>query len=94
MKPIPQDKSLRQTAEKGLRPGGVLTSAMASARRRDEEAVRFQNAALEAAANPVVIADPSGNIQWVNAAFTALTGYTAEEVLGRNPRLLKSRPTG
>jgi PAS domain S-box-containing protein len=90
MKPIQPDKSLRQRAEKGLRPGGGLTSTMASARQRDEEAVRYQNAALEAAANPVVIADPSGNIQWVNAAFTALTGYTSEEVLGRNPRLLKS----
>jgi PAS domain S-box-containing protein len=60
------------------------------ARKQGEEVLRLQNATLEAAANAIVIADQSGNILWVNAAFTDLTGYTAQEVLGKNPRLLKS----
>ena len=38
----------------------------------------------------VVITDPDGNIQYVNAAFTENTGYTLAEVLGQNPRILKS----
>lgn len=38
----------------------------------------------------VVIADPAGNIQYVNPAFVAATGYTAAEALGQNPRILKS----
>ena len=50
----------------------------------------MESAALEAAANAIVITDQSGNILRVNAAFTVLTGYTAQEVLGKNPRLLKS----
>jgi PAS domain S-box-containing protein len=50
----------------------------------------LQTCALEVAANGVVITDHRGNIQWVNAAFTQLTGYSATEVLGRNPRILKS----
>ena len=54
------------------------------------ESLRLENAALEAAANSIVITDQSGNILRVNAAFTSLTGYTAQEVLGKNPRFLKS----
>jgi len=51
-----------------------------------EELVRLQAAALAAAANGIVITDINGLIEWVNPAFTALTGYSAEESLGRNPR--------
>src|SRR6202167_1095345 len=47
-------------------------------------------AALEAAANAIVITDSHGTIMWVNHAFSTMTGYGAEEVLGKNPRLLKS----
>lgn len=52
--------------------------------------LRLQAAALEAAANAVVITDREGTIQWVNPAFTELTGYTADEAVGKNPRILKS----
>jgi PAS domain S-box-containing protein len=38
----------------------------------------------------VVITDVDGKIEYVNPKFTELTGYTAEEVIGRNPRFLKS----
>jgi PAS domain S-box-containing protein len=47
-------------------------------------------AALNATANSVVITDAVGTILWVNPAFTTLTGYEAKEVIGKNPRLLKS----
>ncbi|MFZ3266314.1 MAG: EAL domain-containing protein [Terriglobales bacterium] len=50
----------------------------------------LQTAALEAAANTIVITDYDGKIVWVNRAFTAMTGYSKEEVLGKNLRLLKS----
>ena len=55
-----------------------------------DESRQVQSAALNAAANAIVITDRSGTIRWVNRAFTALTGYAAVEVLGKNPRLLKS----
>jgi PAS domain S-box-containing protein len=47
-------------------------------------------AALEQAADGIVITDTNGKIQYVNAAFTSLTGYTSDEVVGQNPRILKS----
>ena len=85
-------------------PADVLLSAMEldgkpvlqagvrdiTARKRSEEGLRVQSAALEAAANAIVITDHNGTIQSVNLAFTALTGYTAPEAVGQNPRLLKS----
>jgi PAS domain S-box-containing protein len=53
-------------------------------------ALRLQTSALEAAANGIAIAQRNGNIVWVNRAFTRLTGYAIEEVVGKNPRVLKS----
>ncbi len=46
--------------------------------------------ALEHAGEAVLITDVNGTILWVNPAFTAITGYTAEEAVGRNPRILRS----
>jgi len=52
--------------------------------------LNLQAAALEAAANAIVITDSRGTIMWVNRAFTTMTGYSKEESLGMNTRLLKS----
>ncbi len=57
-------------------------------RKRVEAALRLQAAALESTANGIVIADIGGTIEWVNPAFTALTGYTLDEAKGHNPREL------
>jgi len=50
----------------------------------------LQAAALKAAANAIVITDLHGTIVWANHAFTTMTGYSEEEALGKNPRMLKS----
>jgi PAS domain S-box-containing protein len=55
---------------------------------------RVHTGALEAAANAVIITDAAGTIVWVNPAFTSMTGYSPEEVMGRNPRILKSGRQG
>jgi len=46
--------------------------------------------AIKQAADGVVITDTGGTIQYVNPAFTAMTGYTNQEAVGQNPRILKS----
>jgi sigma-B regulation protein RsbU (phosphoserine phosphatase) len=58
--------------------------------RLQEERLRLQAAALEAAADSIVITDKNGAILWTNPAFSEMTGYTAAEVCGKNPRLLSS----
>lgn len=55
-----------------------------------EERLLLQSTALETAANAIAITDKKGIILWVNPAFVTLTGYAAEEVIGRTPRILKS----
>ena len=55
-----------------------------------EAKLRLRSSALEAAANAIVITDRDGRFQWANPAFSKLTGYTVEEVIGQYPSLLKS----
>jgi PAS domain S-box-containing protein len=83
--------------EIGLRPiqssDGLLVLASIidiTERKRREEQLRMLSTALESAANAVVITDAYGKIVWVNQAFTESSGYSPEEVLGKNPRVLKS----
>lgn len=51
---------------------------------------RVRTAALRAAANAVVITRADGVIEWVNPAFTTLTGFTRNEAIGNNPSILRS----
>lgn len=62
-------------------------------RRRAEEQVRKLSQAVEQSPAIVVITDCAGCIQYVNPKFTEVTGYSFEEVRGRNPRLLNSGET-
>jgi two-component system cell cycle sensor histidine kinase/response regulator CckA len=57
-------------------------------RQQAEEVLHLQSAALNAAANAILITDRVGLVQWVNPAFCDLTGYTAAEVIGKDSREL------
>ena len=70
--------------------GVVVSSRDISDRRKSEDQIRLQLQALEAASNGILISDRKGLILWVNAAFTRMTGYALEEVIGKNPNILKS----
>ena len=59
-------------------------------RERRQSSLRKLSQAIEQAAESIIITDEKGSIEYVNPAFTAMTGYTANEVLGKNPRILKS----
>ena len=65
-------------------------------RERDEALLRSRRdlhlarQVIEASLDGIMICNPQGLIEFVNPAFTALTGYSFEEVHGKNPRVLKS----
>src|SRR5450759_3675662 len=75
--------------------GGVVflvpSASNITERKRAEESLRLQSAALNAAADAIIITDRAGGVEWFNPAFTQLTGYTAEEAIDKNLRdLVKS----
>ena len=55
----------------------------------EEENVKLSTA-IKQSSSIIVVTDTNGNIEYVNPRFIELTGYTIEEVLGQNPRILKS----
>src|SRR5690606_37354106 len=67
---------------------GLITDI--TERKRAEESLKLQSAALEAAANAIVITDGDGMVIWVNTAFTRMTGYTLEESVDKDLGFLKS----
>jgi len=58
-------------------------------KRVEEESAKLSKAIVQSPAS-IVITDLAGNIEYANPKFTEITGYTLEEVLGKNPRFLKS----
>jgi PAS domain S-box-containing protein len=71
----------------------LFLSAALAERNLEAQRSRILSRAVEQSATGVIIADAGGRIGYVNSAFTALTGYQREEVIGRNPRFLKSGHT-
>jgi len=59
-------------------------------RKATEQRLRQLSRAVEQSPSPVMITDTQGNIEYVNPRFTTITGYSFEEVHGKNPRILKS----
>jgi PAS domain S-box-containing protein len=94
--PIKTSQKLNLMKEYNQQLVAKLTQKNFELNARNEELLRseqkrlLQGTALEAAANAVMITDLEGIIIWVNPAFVSLTGYTAGEVIGKTPNLLKS----
>lgn len=58
-----------------------------------QEKLQILYQASEQSPASIVITDAEGNIEYVNPKFEKVTGYSAEEVKGKNPRILKSGHT-
>ena len=69
----------------------VLTDI--TARKRAEDELRKLSLAVAQSPVSIVITDRAGCIEYVNPAFTLVSGYSAAEAIGQNPRVLKSSRT-
>ncbi len=59
-------------------------------RLQSESVLQTLTRAVEKSPDAIVISDMQGRIEYVNPSFTEVTGYSAQEVIGRNPRILNS----
>ncbi len=76
-------------------PAGNVSGVFAAARdiserKQAERQLEVLTTALESAANGIILTDSYGAIMWSNPAFSQMTGYTKEEIIGKNPSFLKS----
>lgn len=88
-------KCLQHACRKTYNQSGKLLGFRSSNRditemKAAQEKIYKLSAAVVQSPVSIMITDLSGNIQYVNPRFTKVTGYTSEEVIGKNPRMLKS----
>ncbi|NVK18268.1 MAG: EAL domain-containing protein [Methylocystaceae bacterium] len=70
--------------------GGVAQGQDITDRRLAEKRLRLAAKVFDSAVEAIMITDDKGDIVDVNTAFTDITGYAREEVIGQNPRMMKS----
>jgi PAS domain S-box-containing protein len=70
--------------------GAVVVFRDISERRIAQTRLETLSSAVNQSPNSVVITDITGSIQYVNSTFTKVTGYSFDEAMGQNPRVLKS----
>jgi PAS domain S-box-containing protein len=72
-------------------PVGILgVTRDISKRKKATDELKVLSRAIEQSPASVVITDINGDIKYVNPKFTEVTGYAFDEVIGKNPRVLKS----
>ncbi|MEI6215371.1 MAG: PAS domain S-box protein [Desulfuromonadales bacterium] len=76
-----------------LSAGSIWIFEDITERRKVEDNLRKMSRAVEQSPATIIITDLRGTIEFVNPKFTELTGYSAEEAVGQNPRILRSGQT-
>lgn len=92
-------KTIRKNANEifdknGIKIGGFESFEDITDQIKTEEKLQILSKAIEASSSSIVITDKNGNIQYVNPYFEKITGYSREEAVGKNPRILKSGEQG
>ncbi|MBI4986192.1 MAG: PAS domain S-box protein, partial [Rhodocyclales bacterium] len=89
--PVDLSVSLAPVRDKAGRAAGIMCIVEDISRRlRDAERLRLSGKIFENTQEGIVVTDPQGTILTVNRAFVAVTGYSADEAVGRKPNLLNS----
>lgn len=67
----------------------VISRDITEQKKMELDFLRFSNV-IQHTINPIQITDASGKMVYVNPAFETASGYTKEELIGKNPRILRS----
>ncbi|MGZ4977352.1 MAG: EAL domain-containing protein [Methylobacter sp.] len=84
-------KSSLLHSEQGKLEGAVVIASNITEFKDRETRLRLSAKVFDSSSEAIFITDPQGTILEVNAAFCEITGYERSEVLGKNPRILKSK---
>ncbi|MDQ6995038.1 MAG: PAS domain S-box protein, partial [Mariprofundaceae bacterium] len=68
----------------------TIISPLIKKRRKYQRQSDILLCALDGASDCIMITNADGNVTYTNQAFTNITGYSAKEILGKNPRILQS----
>ena len=100
IKPIEYRISAQDGSERIMLTSGILLDEELlvcffdiTERRRAEEQIRKLSLAVEQSPESIMICNLKAEIEYINDAFLRISGYSQKEVMGRNPRLLKSNKT-
>ena len=87
---VPVTYRSRPLFQAGQMVGSLVSFQDTTRHHQDKARIHLQQAALDAAANMIVITSILGIIEYVNAAFCKTTGYNQENVIGQHIRMLNS----
>jgi two-component system sensor histidine kinase/response regulator len=90
---FPAEVSSSVFVGKDGRPMSSVIVSDISARKAAESKLRMFWLAVQQSPESIVITDLAGRIEYVNVAFLSATGYSLDELLGQNPRILQSGKT-
>ncbi|KAF0213882.1 MAG: hypothetical protein FD178_2721 [Ignavibacteria bacterium] len=81
-------RAIYDSANEAIHYDGIVEDI--TERKIAEDKIKVLTLSVEQNPVAIVITDPEGKIEYVNPKFCSATGYTAEEAMGKNPRILKS----
>ena len=89
------DGSIRQLEWRAAARHGVVYASARdiTAQLHSEARIRLLSSVVDQSPYPVIITDLVGHIEYVNAAFTRVSGYSSEDVQGKDPGIIKSGKT-
>jgi PAS domain S-box-containing protein len=87
--PIDVEITLRRLSSNGRKLTVMFAKDITDQKRKELDLLRFSEV-IQHTVNPIQITDAKGSIIYVNPAFESVSGYTKDELIGKNPNILNS----